>query len=268
VPTEKGGYIAFQLFKIGEVDQDEDGVWYVEIDAHDKALPLMFDFKNQYFTYQLWNALNLKSSNQLNMYEQLKRWQYNGEVVLPLEKIRSMLGIEDHEYARWDKFREKVLNSCQRALMEHTDIKFTYEPIRKGVGRGTGRKITHVKFIIEKNDGSPKQMSLEEFIGTKPETIVMDELANVEPDPLDQYEEHLEAVAEASDFEFSNTQMQVIFNLLSPVTDELVRYRLIKSSYDRLKMYASKNEISNRFGYFEKIVITQVAKLSSKVEAH
>ena len=45
VPTGNGGYTAFQLFKECTVDQnDETGEWFVEIDAHDKALPLMFDF--------------------------------------------------------------------------------------------------------------------------------------------------------------------------------------------------------------------------------
>ena len=32
----------------------------MEINASDDALPLMFDFKNRYFKYELWNALRLK----------------------------------------------------------------------------------------------------------------------------------------------------------------------------------------------------------------
>ena len=38
LPTERGGYTSFQLFKECSVDQDEYGNWFVEIDAHDKAL--------------------------------------------------------------------------------------------------------------------------------------------------------------------------------------------------------------------------------------
>ncbi len=55
VPNERGGYSAFQLFKECTVDKDIYGEWYMEIDAHDKALPLMFEFKEKYFTYELWN---------------------------------------------------------------------------------------------------------------------------------------------------------------------------------------------------------------------
>ena len=57
IPREDGkpGYIAFQLFKECEVYQSEedDNQWYVEIDAHDRALPLMFDLKQNYFRYKV-----------------------------------------------------------------------------------------------------------------------------------------------------------------------------------------------------------------------
>ena len=69
VPDENGGFEAFQLFKKCKVNKDDFGEWYVSIDAHDDALPLMFDFKERYFKYELWNALRLKSPNQIRMYE-------------------------------------------------------------------------------------------------------------------------------------------------------------------------------------------------------
>ena len=55
VRSEDGGYTAFQLFKRCKVFKDETEQWYIEIDAHDDALPLMFEFKKEYFTYELWN---------------------------------------------------------------------------------------------------------------------------------------------------------------------------------------------------------------------
>jgi plasmid replication initiation protein len=255
VPIKKGGYDAFQLFKKCRVSLDGDGIWYVEINAHDDALPLMFDFKDKYFTYKLWNALRLKSSNQLRMYELLKQYEKLGERVIALEDLRLWIGIEAHEYPRWIRFREKVLDACQRALAEHTDIKFDYEPIRKGIGKGTGRKITHIKFIIKKNEDYSDQLSLGDFIEQQPGLDIVNE------DPLEQYEEHLRFVAEACNFEFPNVQIQIIFNLLAPIPDPLKKFRVVKTAYDRLKMY--EGSISqNRFGYFEKIVTTEVEKLS------
>jgi len=54
VPDENGGYMAFQLFKKCIVRMNEHGEWYVEIDAHDDALPLMFEFRSHFFSYRLW----------------------------------------------------------------------------------------------------------------------------------------------------------------------------------------------------------------------
>ena len=93
IPNERGGYTAFQLFKQVEVAKDEFEQWYVEIDAHDKALPLMFDFKNRYFSYELWNALRLKSSNQIRMYEILKQYENIGQREITVTELKNLLGI-------------------------------------------------------------------------------------------------------------------------------------------------------------------------------
>lgn len=54
VPNENGsGYTAFQLFKKAIIEKDDHDEWYVEFNAHDDALPLMFDFKDKYLKYEL-----------------------------------------------------------------------------------------------------------------------------------------------------------------------------------------------------------------------
>ena len=128
IPNEKGsGYTAFQLFKRAKIEKNEQNEWYVEFDAHDDALPLMFDFKNRYFKYELWNALRLKSTNQVRMYEILKQYEGLGKRELTVKEIREFLGISAKEYDRWERFRVRVLDSCQQALKETTDICYTYE---------------------------------------------------------------------------------------------------------------------------------------------
>jgi hypothetical protein len=59
VPTGKRGeFNAFQLFKNFKLQSSEpdDKIedWYVEMDAHDDALPLMFEFKDKYFSKRLF----------------------------------------------------------------------------------------------------------------------------------------------------------------------------------------------------------------------
>jgi len=51
--NEKGklvGERAFQLFKKCDIEKDKFDEWYIEFDAHDDALPLMFEFKKEYVT--------------------------------------------------------------------------------------------------------------------------------------------------------------------------------------------------------------------------
>jgi plasmid replication initiation protein len=251
IQTERGGWHAFQLFKECKIEHDDHGLWYIEIDAHDKALPLMFAFKSKYFNYQLWNALQLASANQLRMYELLKQYETMGERTMTLEDLRKWLGIADKEYPRWESFKTCVLDACQKALAKNTDITYTYEPIRKGIGRGTGRKITHVKFIIQKNENFVNRLSLENFINLQPEVVEPDEL-----DMDNKYEtEQLVWIASACNYIFDNAQMKVISNHIRHIKDDFDRYAIIKTCYDKMNIYS---EIKHPFQYFQKILQAEI----------
>lgn len=179
VPTERGGFTMFGLFRIFKVDIDNKGEWYVEIDAEDEALPLMFDYKSHYFKYELWNALRLKSKNQLRMYEILKQYEKIGYRIVPIAELRGMLGIGENEYPRFGDFKTHVLEVCRHALMEYTDISYTYESHGK---KGPGGKILQIKFNVTKNKGFIDPLSLEKFIDTKQKNFI-------DGDTLDDYAE-------------------------------------------------------------------------------
>jgi hypothetical protein len=165
VPLESGsgikkGYTMFQIFKECAIYESEDGVKYIEIDAHDKFLPMLFEFKKHYFNYPLWVILRLGSTNHLRMYELLKQYEHLGERSVTLEDLRDMLGIEPEQYQEWYNFKRRVLDSCQAALLEKTDVKYTYQTIRKG----RGGKVAGIKFIIEKNTDYVDQLCFDEYI--------------------------------------------------------------------------------------------------------
>lgn len=164
LPTKNGGYKSFQLFKECTVDKAPDGEWFVEIDAHDKALPMFFDFKEKYFTYDVGNVLRLGSSNQMRMYEILKQRQtLRQPVIIQLQDLRELLGLDDDKYTRYQDFRVRILDKAQKELAEQTDIKFTYEPVKKG------RKIAALAFNIQRNDLKFPQMCIEEYIAALPD---------------------------------------------------------------------------------------------------
>jgi plasmid replication initiation protein len=120
----------------------------------------MFDFKREYTTYELWNVLQLKSVNQFRMYEILKQYENLGERTIKLEELKSLLGIEKNEYPLWQTFKIDVLNVCQQALKEYTDIKFEWEVSKRGQ-RG---KITELRFFISKNENYKDVLNLDLFL--------------------------------------------------------------------------------------------------------
>lgn len=252
VRTETGGYSAFQLFKECRVDIDNNAEWYVEIDAHDKALPLMFEFKNRYFSYQLWNALRLKSANQLRMYEILKQYEKIGERIICVEELKELLGIDKKEYQRFDNFKVYVLDSCQEALKKYTDIKFNYEPYGK---KGRGGKVLTLKFTIQKNESYENPLSLEQFINLEEQSH------ESEADLFEQqFQEKLEFLNQACNNEFSIPELTVIYNLLIRILpydlskEDIELYNYIKRKYDELNWRASYTKITHRFNYLKKVL--------------
>lgn len=270
IPLDSGGYESFQLFKKCKVDKNENGEWYVEIDSHDEALPYLFEYKTRYFTYQLWNALRLKSSNQLRMYEILKQYQKIGERELTVDKLRSLIGISKNEYPQWERFRTRVLDVCQKALRENTDIKFTYDISKRGQ-RG---KILAIKFMIEKNDDYVDQLTLDEFIDLQPEvdTIFDSEYKETNKDSDQEQEtsfknENLEFLSEACNSEFDEEQMQILYDYLVQLVSyngsnvDTDRYNCLMWKYNELKRRAKREDlkpITDRFAYLKAILAFEV----------
>ena len=266
VPTERGGYTAFQLFKKCVVDTDEQGEWYVEIDAHDDALPLMFDFQARFFSYQLWNALRLRSSNQLRMYEILKQYEKIGSRVLGVDELKELLGVAKNEYPRFGDFKKWVLDACQQALKESTDIKFAYEPHGK---KGKGGKILFLKFTIEKNTEYVDQLTLFEFIEERRNEIgeepgdwdEQEENAGGDGEDMSPvYREKIEFLAEACNNEFSFNEVVVLFNEMrnklphSLIREDIQCYDYLMDKYREMIMRNEKTKIKHRFGYLRSII--------------
>ena len=260
VPLESGGFMKFQLFKQCRFDKDKGGEWFVEIDAHDEALPLMFEFKDRYFTYELWNALRLKSSNQLRMYELLKQYEKLGERTLSLDDLKELLGLDKSDYPRYNSFRADVLEVCEESLGTYTDIKFTYEPIRR---KGKGGKIIAIRFIVSRNDNYVDPLSLADFIDIQ--STQADKNDNeIDVDFVSEQSDQFEFLAGACKHEFNGAEIKVLYNLIVQVLPHKVGenvyefqlrvYDHLNHRYDELNWRDGQRNIKNRFAYLKKIL--------------
>lgn len=104
------------------------------------------------------------------MYEILKQYETIGKRELPVQELRELLGIAKDEYTYWQNFKVRVLDSCQQALKETTDICFTYERGKAG----QGGKWLSVIFYIKKNEDYIDQLTLDEFINMQPQPEPVD----------------------------------------------------------------------------------------------
>ena len=249
IASEKGGYTGFQLFKECKVAKDENDEWYMEIDAHDKSLPLMFEFKKNYFKYELWNALRLNSTNQIRMYEILKQYEKIGERTISVKDLKEYLGIEKEQYTRFGDFNHRVLKPIQQVLLETTDIKYEYELIKKGA------KVISVRFIIKKNTEYIDQLTLREYIEMREDEII--EASITEEKTYGN--ENIEFLAEACEKEFNEKELQVLFDMVSKIIEfgtaenvDLDRYDYLRRKYNELEMRCGRKDIEpikDRYGY-------------------
>lgn len=254
IPKESGGYTTFQLFKECTIDKDSSGEWYVSIDAHDKALPLMFDFKDRYFKYELWNALRLKSANQIRMYEILKQYENIGKREIKVDDLRELLGIAPNEYPRWDRFKDRVLDSCQQALKQFTDICYTYERGKTGTG---GKWITII-FYISTNIEYDGQMTMLEL--DLQNYIDLDALKEPKPEKTIEPDSKLGDLgfySSACNDEFTTAQMESIMQIVNQIKlppheygASIAKYHFLLEHYSRFKAVAESIDIKNRYSYF------------------
>lgn len=164
-------YAQTVLFQRCRVIVDK-GQAYVELNASDDALPLMFNFKKDYVSYRIGNILRLKSPNQCLMYEFLKRYEYCGGCEISVQELREKLGVAPNEYKDLRDFKKAVLDVCQKALCEYTDISFTYKRGKVGA-RGVWLTIV---FCVKANSKNENKILLSDVFGEgSAEIVALDE---------------------------------------------------------------------------------------------
>jgi len=264
IPTEREGLSVFNIFRECTIDVDENGVWYIEIDADDKALPLLFDFQSHFFKYGLWNTLRLKGKNQLRMYEVLKQHEKVGYRIISIADLKGMLGIHENEYMQYKEFKRCVLEVCKKALAESTDISFSYEPHSK-----KNRKIHELKFTITKNKDYVDPLGLDKFINTENIKAAIEDTADViDLDDIDEngnvrstgksriYEERVSFLMDACDNEFSREEIIVLYDVMAEAMphlhhDEMKSHDYLMQKYREMNM---RKPDKSRFGYLKTLI--------------
>lgn len=258
-PLDSGGYETIHLFKKFVVDKDSSGEWCVIANADDEALPLMFDFKDRYFKYELWNVLQLTSTYQYRMYEILKQYETIGKREIEVPKLKELLGIYSGKYERWERFKTQILNGCQQALKATTDICFDYERGKTGAG---GKWLTII-FTIRKNKDYARQMCFDEFV-----ELAQDQTAEPPEQQLElcntRTDNNTDFYSGACDDEFKATEIEsliAVINTMELPQHEMgaafARYHYLFEQYTRFKAIAERTAVKNRYSYFYTMLVSE-----------
>ena len=93
------------------------------------------DGAEDFFTsYLLEQTASMDSIYSVRLYELLVQWvAARNTPLFELDKFREQLGIEEHEYKRMGNFKLRVLDLAVKEINEKSDLKVSYEQVKKGV---------------------------------------------------------------------------------------------------------------------------------------
>ncbi len=245
-PTTTQAFRLVSLFEEAECIQDEYGVWQVFLTCTASAMKYIFNMENLgYFRYKLRAITSLRSRYSYVLFLYLEKNRHQHLVwEVEVDELRHILKADDEVYEQFKYFNSRLLKRCHKELLEKTDCRFSYEPIKRG------RNVVSVKFTLEP---LPDQ---EDTVAISSEQMSLFENAD---------ESHLDLLREAVP-EFSDTELEQIFQILvtvpeiklpMPETDcglEIRRYHYLSQKYAAFKRANERKPIKHRFEYFLKMI--------------
>lgn len=113
--------------------------------------PYLLQLKDCFTQFDIRNVMQLRSSYSSRIYELLKQYENIRERTFEVSDLRKKLGIEDHEYIKYNDFKRFVILQSQKEINQKTDIYFVFEEIK-----GTRKKVHAINFTIKPNNEATK----------------------------------------------------------------------------------------------------------------
>lgn len=239
--TKPKGFTNIWLFEIADVDQDENGLWQVDLKCTPAAMEYIFNLDNLgYLKYRLRNVINLTSRYSYVLFLYLIDKDYRKTWTVDLAELKELLNCTAERYNQFKFFNSEILKKCHNELCEKTNLSYDYKPIKNG------RIVYAIEFTVNSfNDKFKDQMHNEplESNHTAEKNPVIDfgsDLANM----LDK----------ACNGEFSAKQVLKLEKLICdflPDADNTVRYNYLCDMVRKMDNYSPDQ---SRFGYLRTMI--------------
>ena len=138
------GFKLISLFSLADCSKDENDCWQVELSFTQEAMEYFFNIEEiGYLRYKLRSIINISSRYSYIFFIWLENNRFRKCFDIDLEDLKQVLNCNDNSYSEFKIFNNRILKKCQKELEEKTDIRYFYEPIKKG------RKVVAIRFTIE-----------------------------------------------------------------------------------------------------------------------
>lgn len=135
IETQKS---SLQLWLFSSVEYIK-GTGSFEVELSEKALPYLFDLKNNFTSMQLKSLLMCTSKYAKRLYMLGCQWRGAGKVPqMTIDELKIMLGLKDpkgkkkEQYERFTDFKRKVLDIAKLQINNETDIIIDYQLTKRG----------------------------------------------------------------------------------------------------------------------------------------
>jgi plasmid replication initiation protein len=199
---------------------------YVDISFHPKMKPFLLQLQTQFLMYDVRNILQLQSSYSVRIYELLKQYEKIGKRTFSIDDLKETLAVMD-KYPLYANFKQRIIMKAQEDLEAYTDIRFTFEEIKKG------RSIHSIVFTIKSN----KSIVEERKILTPIITKIFEENVN-----------NMEIYNLLKDFPGVNQ------NTVNDWFNKYSREYIVERINILLKQLSKGKEIKNPMGYLQKLM--------------
>lgn len=236
------------LFERSQATQDEYGIWQVRLTCTPSAMKYIFNVeKLGYLRYQIRCITSIKSLYSYIMFTYLEYNRFRKSWEVPLDELRDVLNCTDEIYKEFKRFNEKILKRCQKELHEKTDIRYTYESVKKGT------RVVAIRFELE----TLPEIEVPEMI---PEQITFDSEPSASP-----FEELVGLLSSACNNEFGREDIVVLHEIMMTLPfwhdfkcnlerADFLRRQYYKMNAAQKRMELKGEKMGNRLAYIKGVI--------------
>ena len=142
IEVEPGKEVLFSWIDRAEIDRKSGSL---RVSFHYTVAPYLFELRERYTQYSLYNVLCLSHKYSIRLYEFLYSMRYKHQFEISIEELKKRIDAES--YTKFSHFNDRVLKPSMEDIDSYTDLEVEYNY------RKTGRAITHIIFLYhEKTD--------------------------------------------------------------------------------------------------------------------